>query len=70
MVGAIYHRLITTTRKRADVDEDQYCGQLPSNIIIQLIINSVFSVIMILISEYIYSFYSQTEFKSTFQDNL
>ena len=45
MVGAIYHRLITTTRKRADVDEDQYCGQLPSNIIIQSIINSVFSVI-------------------------
>ena len=45
MVGAIYHRLITTTRKRADVDEDQYCGQLPSNIIIQLIINSVFPVI-------------------------
>ena len=45
MVGAIYHRLITTTRKRADVDEDQYCGQLPTNIIIQLIIYSVFSVI-------------------------
>ena len=38
MVGAIYHRLITTTRKRADVDEDQYCGQSPTNIIIQLII--------------------------------
>ena len=45
MVGAIYHRLITTTRKRADVDEDQYCGQLPANIIIPLIVNSVFSVI-------------------------
>ena len=45
MVGAIYHRLITTTRKRADVDEDQYCGQLPTNILIQLIINLVFSVI-------------------------
>ena len=45
MVGAIYHRLITTTRKRADVDEDQYCGQLPTNTIIQLIIYSVFSVI-------------------------
>ena len=45
MVGAIYHRLITTTRKKADVDEDQYCGQLPTNILIQLIINLVFSVI-------------------------
>ena len=42
MVGAIYHRLITTTRKRADVDEDQYCGQLPTNILIQIIINLVF----------------------------
>ena len=27
MVGAIYHRLITTTRKRADVDDDWDCGQ-------------------------------------------
>ena len=41
MVGAIYHRLITTTRKRADVDEDLYCGQLVTNVFIQLIIDSV-----------------------------
>ena len=31
MVGAIYHRLITTTRKRADVGDDRDFGQYLTN---------------------------------------
>ena len=31
MVGAIYHRLITTTRKKADVGDDRDFGQYLTN---------------------------------------